>query len=57
MSIYQTEKINYELEKILSDFDYLFQEGIYFKKEEIEKTKTLLKQFDHILNDKFLNIK
>lgn len=39
------------LEKSLSKFDYLFQEGVIFDKSEIEKVKLYLEQYNKILND------
>jgi hypothetical protein len=51
------KNINNKMEDLLSEFDYLFQEGVYFKKDEIERTKFLLNKFNEILNDSFLNIK
>ena len=52
-----TEKYLELLEKSLSEFDYLFQEGVVFQEEEINKLKMFLEQFNNILNDKFFKVK
>lgn len=44
------------LEKSLSEFSYLFQEGVVFSNEEINKLKRFLDNFNKILNDRFFNI-
>ena len=54
--VYNIENIDIELlEKSLSEFDYLFQEGVVFEEEEINKLKGFLEQFNKILNDEFFN--
>lgn len=46
-----------KLETFLQDFDFLFQEGVVFDKEEIETIKSLASQIEDICNDKFLKVK
>ena len=50
------ENILNNLENQLSEFDYLFQEGVVFTMKDIKKLQYLINEFSKICRDPLLNI-
>jgi hypothetical protein len=50
------EEINKQLETTLAELDYLFQEGVIFKSEDVEKFDILMKFFKSIRTDVFFYV-
>jgi hypothetical protein len=45
-----------KLEEFVGEFDNLFQEGVYFKRKDIERVQDLLRHTQKLLVDPFLNV-
>jgi hypothetical protein len=50
------EEINKKLEETLGELDYLFQEGVYFERKDVDRFDFLIQQFKNIRDDIFFNV-